>query len=141
MSEESTTPDLVEILRYATEALNRRDLDAVLSLYAPDAVGDFSQRGVGTFQGSAALRGFLNDYYRSFDDRVFELEETHILDNGVVLAVVSQQARPVGVAGHVYTREGWVFSFSPDGMIVRLYTSSDIDEARATAERLAKERG
>jgi ketosteroid isomerase-like protein len=141
VSEEFRTPDLVEILRHGTEALNRRDLDAFLSLQAPDAVWDFTQRGVGTFEGSAAMRGFLNDYWGSFDDLVFEIEETRVLDNGVVLAVVNQSARPVGVTGHVHTREGWVFSFSTDGMIVCVSTHEDVDEARATAERLAQEAG
>ena len=140
MPDESRTPNLVEILRSGSEALNRRDLDAFLSLQAPDAVWDFTHRGVGTFEGSA-LRGFLDDYLGSFDELVFEIEETHVLDNGVVLAVVNQSARPVGVIGHVHTREGWVFSFSTDGMIMRVSTYEDVDHARAAAERLAQETG
>jgi ketosteroid isomerase-like protein len=141
MSEETTTPDLVELVRLSIAAANRRDVDAILSFVAPNVVADFSQRGVGTFEGSAAFRGFLDDWMGSFDDFLVELEEIGALGNGVVLAVVSQQARPVGVAGHVHTREGWVYSFSADGKIVRLSTSGDIDEARAAAERLAQERG
>jgi ketosteroid isomerase-like protein len=141
MPEESTNSDLVEILRHAVEVINRRDVDALLRFYAPDAVWDFSQRGVGIFEGSAAMRGFFKDYVDSFEDFEIELEQTHVLDNGVVLAVVSQEARPVGVAGHVHTQERWVFCFSPAGMIVRLSTYADIDEARAAAERLAEERG
>ena len=40
MSQESTTPDLVELMRKAYEAVNRRDfdLDAMMSFYAPDAL-------------------------------------------------------------------------------------------------------
>jgi len=34
--EESTTPDLKEVLRRIVEAVNRRDFDAAFSLYAPD---------------------------------------------------------------------------------------------------------
>jgi hypothetical protein len=37
MSEESTTPDLVELTRRSVEAANRRDLDAVASSFAEDA--------------------------------------------------------------------------------------------------------
>ena len=37
MSEESTTPDLVELTRLAFEAVNQRDIDAVMSFFAPDA--------------------------------------------------------------------------------------------------------
>jgi hypothetical protein len=38
MSQESTTPDLVELTRRAFEAANRRDLDAVSSFFASDTV-------------------------------------------------------------------------------------------------------
>src|ERR1035441_10706662 len=40
MPEESTTPDLLDVLRRAIEAANSRDLDALTSFYAPDAVWD-----------------------------------------------------------------------------------------------------
>jgi len=36
--EESTTPDLVELVRRLDEAANRLDFDAAMSFYAPDAV-------------------------------------------------------------------------------------------------------
>jgi limonene-1,2-epoxide hydrolase len=141
MSEESTTPDLVELVRRFVAALNRRDIDASLSFFAPTGALDFSQVGTGTYAGSAAMRSAIDDYLGSFDDLLFELEEIGAVDHRVVLAVVSQQARPVGGAGHVHTREGWVFSFSADGMIMCGSTFGDIDEARAAAERLAEERG
>jgi hypothetical protein len=38
VAEESTTPDLVELVRLLNEAFNRRDWDAVERFYAPDAV-------------------------------------------------------------------------------------------------------
>jgi hypothetical protein len=57
---------------------------------------------------------------------------------GVVLAVVLQEGRPVGIAGHVQQREGWVYVWV-GGLIAR-FTVYDIDEARAAAERLAQER-
>jgi len=61
MPEESTTPDLVELTRRNFEAANRRDFDAVLSFFAPDAVWDASLSGVGigTFEGSAAVRNLM----------------------------------------------------------------------------------
>jgi hypothetical protein len=40
MSEEGATPDLVELVRYAHDARNRRDLDSFLSLLAPGVVPD-----------------------------------------------------------------------------------------------------
>ena len=65
------------------------------------------------------------------------LEEVRDLGNGVVFAVVIQDGRPVGGAGHLRQREGWVFLWVR-GLIARL-TTSEIDEARAAAERLAQE--
>jgi len=38
MTEESTTPDLVEKVRVMLEAADRADFDAALAFYAPDAV-------------------------------------------------------------------------------------------------------
>jgi len=41
--EESAIPDLVELLRSAFDAANRRDVDALPRLNAPDAVLDVSR--------------------------------------------------------------------------------------------------
>jgi len=38
MAKESTTPDLVELVRFTFEAANRRDFDAILDVYAPEAI-------------------------------------------------------------------------------------------------------
>jgi ketosteroid isomerase-like protein len=54
MSEESTTPDLVERQKRLTEAARGRDLDALMAFYAPDY--DMSPVGMGTFEGQAAVR-------------------------------------------------------------------------------------
>jgi hypothetical protein len=66
----------------------------------------------------------------------FEFEDIRDVGNGVVFAVVVQNGRPVGSAGHLRQREGWVYLWV-GGLIARL-TISDIDEARAAAERLAE---
>ena len=53
-------------------AFSRGDfLDAQMSVYVPDAVLDMSARGLGVFEGLAAIRGFWEDYYRSFEDLRF----------------------------------------------------------------------
>jgi uncharacterized protein (TIGR02246 family) len=138
MSEESTTPDLVELVRRAFEAANCRDLDAVASSFAEDAT--FDGRAVGPiFEGRAAIRSFLEDWFGAYEELEVGLEEVRDLGNGVVFAVVIQNGRLVGSAGHLRQREGWVFVWVR-GLIARL-TTSDIDEARAAAERLAEERG
>ena len=137
MPEESTTPDPVERVRRQFEAGNRRDIDAVMSSFAVDAV--LEGRALGDiFEGQAAIRAFVEGWFGMYEELEFKLEEVPHLGNGVVLAVVLQEARPAGIAGHVQQREGWVYVWV-GGLITRL-TASDLDEARAAAERLAKER-
>src|ERR1700730_1126894 len=137
MSEESTTPDLVELMGRTFEAANRRDLDAVASSFAEDAVFDGRAAGA-LFEGRAAIRRFLEDWFGAYEELEVGLEEVRDLGNGVVFAVVIQNARPAGSAGHLRQREGWVFVWVR-GLIARL-TTYDIDEARAAAECLAEER-
>ena len=137
MSEESTIPDLAERTRVVFEAVNRRDIDAVMSFFAPDAL----LAGFEVVEGRAAIRGFLDAWFGSFAELRFEVEELVVLDDEVVLAVIHQEGRPVGVDGQVHQREGWAIRWSADGLIVRLTTDNDIDEARAAAERVAQERG
>ena len=137
MSQESTTPDLVELLSRAFEAANRRDLDAVASSFAEDAT--FEGRALGDhFEGRAAIRSFIEDWFGAYEELEFGLEEVRDLGKGVVFAVVIQNGRPVGSAGHVRQREGWVYVWV--GGLIAQFTVSDIDEARAAAERLVQER-
>jgi ketosteroid isomerase-like protein len=140
--EESTTPDLVELVRGAFDAVNRRDIDALMRFYAPDAVLD-ATRGAGVApQGSVTIRGFVEDWMGAYDEFQCLPEEPLDLGNGVVFAVVSQKARPVGTNGYVRQREGWVWVWV-EGLMASLttYPEADIDAARAAAERLAGERG
>jgi len=136
MPEESTTPDLAELVRHRLEAADRRDLDGVMSGFAEDAVLD--GRAAGTFEGRAAIRGTIEDWFGAFEELDFGLEEVSDLGGGVVFAVVIQDGRPVGGDGRVRQREGWVFLWV-GGLIARL-TTHDVDEGRAAAERLAEER-
>ena len=73
MSEESTTPDLVELARRYFAALNRRDLDAMVSFFAPHAVWETVGLGT-TFEGVAAIRGFWQDWYASYEELWLEQE-------------------------------------------------------------------
>ena len=137
MPEEPTTPDPAELTRRAFEAVNQRDIDAVMTFFAPDAVLD-GRLVDGLYEGRAAIRGFLEEWLGAYAELRYQVEEFAVLDNGVVFAVVSQEGRPVGVDAQVHQREGWSICWSADGLLVRLTTHSDIDEARVTAERLAE---
>src|ERR1700681_549694 len=134
-AEESTAPDLVELVRKQFEALNRRDLDGAMSSVAEDGVLDGR---ADLIEGRAAIRGFLDEWFGAYEELDYELEEVSHLGGGVVFAVVVQSGRLVGSAGHLRQREGWVFVWVR-GLIARL-TTSEVDEARAAAERLARER-
>ena len=139
MPEESTTPDLVEGVRQLIEAANRRDFDAMMSGYAPDAV--LKLTGMGTsFDGLAAIRAFWEDWFEAYEEIGGETEEILDLGNGVTFAVVLQKGRPVGSGGWVQMRAGSIGVWA-QGVLVRHMLYTDIDEARAAAERLAESRG
>ena len=136
MSEESTTPDLVELMGRAFEAANRRDLDAVAGSFAEDATFDGRVNGL---EGRAAIRIMLEEWFATYEELEFGVEEVRDLGNGVVFAVVVQNGRMAGSAGHLRQREGWVFVWVRD--LIASLTTSEVDEAHAAAERLAEERG
>jgi ketosteroid isomerase-like protein len=138
--EESTTPDLVELSRGSSQAVNSGDLDAMVSVFAPDAVWDLSPVGMGTFEGRAEIRGFAEDWLGAYEEFEMKAEERHDLGNGVTFSVIRQKARPAASQAHVATRYAAVAVWV-EGMIVRATQYADIDEARAAGERLAKERG
>jgi ketosteroid isomerase-like protein len=134
MPEEATTPDPVELVRKQVEALDRGDLDGVMSSVAEDVVLDGRAELI---EGRAAIRGFLDDWFGAYEELDFELEEVSHLGAGVVFAVVIQDGRLVGSAGRIRQREGWVY-LCVGGSIARL-TTSEVDQARAAAERRAQE--
>jgi ketosteroid isomerase-like protein len=140
VSEESTTPDLVEILRRSVEVASTRDLDEIMAFYAPDAVWDMSPMGMGTFEGQAAMRGFWEDWLSSYEGWELQTVEVQDLGNGVTFGVLDQRGRLVGSSGEIELRYASVTEWE-DGKIARITNYTDIEEARAAAERLAQERG
>lgn len=138
VSDKSTKSDPVELVRKQAEDANRRDLDAVMNVFAEDAVLD--GRGAGNFsEGRAAIRSFVEGWFDTHEELRFEFEEVSQLGNGVVFAVCVQDARLLGSAGHIRQREEWVYIWA-QGLIARL-TTYDVDEGRAAAEQLAAEAG
>jgi ketosteroid isomerase-like protein len=92
---ECTPP--AELVRRQFEAGNRGDIDAVMSSFAVDAV--LEGRALGDIvEGQAAIRAFVEGWFGMYEELEFKLEEVHDLGNGVVLAVVLQEARPAGIA-------------------------------------------
>jgi ketosteroid isomerase-like protein len=141
MSEESTTPDLVDSFRRSVEAYNRRDLDATASIYAPDVVWDGTGMGIGRFDGVAAFRTSLGNWLAAHDEVKLDAEEDLDLGNGVAFAILHQKARLIGSEGYIQQRDGWAFLWE-HGLIVQVtvYPEPGIDKARAAAERLVESR-
>ena len=140
MAEESTPPDVVELTRRGFEAANRHDLDALMGFFASEAVYDLSDLGLGIFEGRAAIRRFVEDWWGTWGDHLIDLEELLDLGCGVVFTAIREDGRLRGSDGHVEQRRGWIFVWAW-GMIDRFTAYLDIDEGRAGAEHLAEERG
>jgi ketosteroid isomerase-like protein len=140
MDDESTTPDLVGLARQTYKAVSGGDFEAAMSFFAPDVVCDLSEAGLGTYEGEEAVRGFFEDWHRSWEERHFEEEELLDLGHGVVFSVVRESGRLVGGDGRVEQRMAQLATYA-NGKIGSLKDYRDIDEARAAAERLAQERG
>jgi ketosteroid isomerase-like protein len=145
VSQGSTTPDLEGAVRRSAEALNRRDFDAALSVWAPDALWELAPLGIGVVEGGhlighEAIRKLWKDLTEAFDDFEAEVENHHDLGSGVTFGVLVQRGRPHGSDSFVESRAG-VVAIWRDGRIARATSYQDLDEARAAAERLAQERG
>jgi ketosteroid isomerase-like protein len=140
MPEESATPDLVELTRQAIEAVGRRDPDIGMSMYGPDSVWDVSAMGMGVYTGVDAIRLEMESWLGAFEDVEVEIEEIHDLGNETTFSVVAHSGRPLGSSGKVHMRFASITQWS-DQIVVRVTAYTDIDEARAAAERLSQEQG
>jgi ketosteroid isomerase-like protein len=108
-------------------------------LYAPDAFLE-SMGMAASFDGVVAIRGFFEDFIGAYEEYEVEPEEILDLGNGVIFGVLHQSGRPVGSSGPVQMRFASV-GVSADGVLARNTSYTDVDQARADAERLAEERG
>jgi ketosteroid isomerase-like protein len=141
MPGESKCRDPVELANNFFNEMNRRDLDAVMALHLDDAVWDASSTGAGTFEGAAAVRGFLKDWQASFVRWEGTPQELVNLGNGVVFALVQWSGDPAGSGGSLEARGALVFVLSAGAIErVTVHTRTGIDEARAAAQRLAASR-
>jgi len=139
-SKESTTPDLVELMRRRVDAADIGDVDAMTGFFASDAVWDSSPMGMEVFEGRAAIRRFFEDWWGIYDMSGAEAEQLLDLGNGVTFAVLVLNGRPVGSGEGVRLRYAAV-SVWEGSAVVRDTNYTDIEEGRAAAERLAAERG
>jgi ketosteroid isomerase-like protein len=140
MSEESTTPDLVKLSRRFVDAANRRDVEALMSFFAPDAVWEALGPGDERLSGPTAIRGMLEDWFGPYEQYEVEVEELLDLGYGVVCMLAAHKGRLIGSSAFVQWRQGFVTLYDGD-LIERVTSFPDVDQARAAADRLAEERG
>ena len=91
------------------DACRKRDLAALLDLYAGDASLECVCDGVALLQGRAALEAYWRPRLDTFPSSAFGLEEITPTAHGVVLEYSGPDAEPVRIA----------FSFAPDGKILQ----------------------
>ena len=78
----------VEIVRRATEAYSRGDLDEALASWSADAVLDWSNsRGLeaAVVRGRDEIRAYMEQFLEAFEEVRIELEDVFEADEGVVI--------------------------------------------------------
>lgn len=136
MPEDFTRSDVVELVLRFVEAVNRRDFAAIEAFYAPDVVLRGAE--IGTFEGRAAALGVLEDVIAPYEEFRAETEEVLDLGFGVALTVLTARGRVGGGSAEIPFRYATVTVFR-EGLVARQTNYTDVDEARAAAERLAEE--
>jgi hypothetical protein len=130
----------VEIARRIFEAASSRDAEAFLSFFTEEAILDPVDVGLGSFEGVDPIRAFIEDWWGSYAEYEAEASEIVRLDEGVVLTLNTLKGRLPGGGEPLVLNNAFILLFE-DGLVVRWIGYQDIDEARADAERLARERG
>ena len=139
MTEEPRTLDPVELTRSVYAHLNSRDLDAVVGLMGPDSVWDASEWDLGVHTGAEAIGLFFEGWFGDLAEYGVRVQEIQGLGNGVVY-VVHVAHRAATDRGYLELEAAPVYEWA-DGTLVRMTLYSDVDAARAAAERLAETRG
>jgi len=140
MTEESTTPDRLELVRRALEAGNSADFDETMSIYSSDVVWDATGIGLFIYKGRPAVREWLAEWRSSFEEPRSVAEEMIDFGHGITLGVFSTTGLLKGTSDELRVRWAAVAEWT-DGLVKRVAVFSDINEARAAAERLAESRG
>ena len=68
MPQESTTPDLAELVRQLLDATSRADLTSSRAFTPPNAVWDSSRGGLEVVEGVAAIRRLNEDWFAVYED-------------------------------------------------------------------------
>jgi len=140
VAQKAATPDLQEKFRRSLEAFAHGDFDGALAFFVPNAEWDMSPMGFVVYEGHEAIRDLFEVWWGAYEHFEQALEDFRDLGNGVTLAAVHQRARLPGSSGFVELRYAVVATWA-DRLVERVTSYTDIDDARAAAERLAREQG
>jgi ketosteroid isomerase-like protein len=136
MASDRAAPEPGELVRALFAAVDGgADYSEVLGFFTPDAVFDSSPMGMETASGRDAVRAMWEAWSGVFEDWHIRPDEVRELGNGIVLVASYQRGRPLGGAGEVEMRQGWVIEFA-DGKVSGITLFPTLEEARAAAERL-----
>lgn len=137
MPEDFDSANLAELTQRVFDDLDRRDFDAAMIPFAPDAVWESNVLET-SFEGTAAIREFFERWTAAYDAFEVQTEDIDDFGNGIILCVFMN--RPRDDIGESSLRFALV-SVWERGVIRRVVAGEDITGARATAKRLAAERG
>ena len=126
--------DDVAVVRANSQAFSDRDVDRMLSYYAPDAdVVDRRAMGLGSFHGHDELRRYYASIFHSADAMREHLEVLAARD-GVVVARAELWARLAGDStGAGFTTPYAMVLHVRDGLITLLEVYADGEEALAAS--------
>jgi ketosteroid isomerase-like protein len=140
VSEESTTPDLVEV-RSAVEGTYGEYAAFAERYYAADAVLDSGDGApLGPAEGLASILAVQREYWEMWATHHHYVDDIVDLGRGVWYLVVREDGRIKGSEVPVEASHAWILLWDR-GAVVRILSYLDIGEGRAAAERLAEERG
>ena len=99
----SARPDPIDIAQRFNDALNRRDLDAMMRLMTPDCVFENTHPPPdgARYEGQAAVRTFWDRFFLSAAETRIETEEIFAAGDRIVMRWVYTWADPLGGTGHI----------------------------------------
>jgi ketosteroid isomerase-like protein len=121
----------VEIVRRAFEAVNAR-LEFPRELHHPDYELDLTDSGGPVLQGIGAAEETMREYWETFDDFQYEIEEVIHADEEHVVVSVRDGGRMKGSSAEVWTRFFDVVTLR-EGKIVRVSAHTDRNRALEAA--------
>jgi hypothetical protein len=137
MSVDPETSHLAERVRALLEIGDRGEWDEAMTFFSPDAVW-VAIDALEAFEGPA-IRDFWVEWYQAYTDVQIEALEILEMGGGVVMAVIGQSGRLGDGLSRITQEAVLVYEWS-GGLIERVTTYSERDEARGVAERLAAKR-